>query len=58
MKRPELGAVAGLILVVIFFAFTADSSMFTLAGFMNYMSPASQLGILAIGAALLMIGGE
>jgi simple sugar transport system permease protein len=25
---------------------------------MNFMSPASQLGILAIGAALLMIGGE
>jgi len=32
--------------------------MFTLAGFMNFMTPASQLGILVIGAALLMIGGE
>lgn len=32
--------------------------MFTLAGFMNFMSPAAQMGILAIGAALLMIGGE
>lgn len=32
--------------------------MFTLAGFMNFMSPAAQLGILAIGAALLMVGGE
>ena len=58
MKRPELGAIAGVILVTIFFAFTADSAMFTLAGFMNFMSPAAQLGILAIGAALLMIGGE
>ncbi|MEM7776262.1 MAG: ABC transporter permease [Pseudomonadota bacterium] len=58
IKRPELGAIAGLILVTTFFAFTADSAMFTLAGFMNFMSPASQLGILAIGAALLMIGGE
>jgi simple sugar transport system permease protein len=46
------------ILVVIFFIFTADSSMFTLSGFMNYMTPAAQLGILAIGAAMLMIGGE
>ena len=58
MKRPELGAIAGVVLVTVFFLFTADSSMFTLAGFMNFMSPAAQLGILAIGAALLMIGGE
>ncbi|KLK95036.1 ATPase [Microvirga vignae] len=58
MRRPELGALAGLILVAIFFISTADASMFTLAGIMNILSPASQLGILAIAAALLMIGGE
>lgn len=58
VRRPELGAVAGLILVTVFFLFTADASMFTLAGVMNFMAPAAQLGILAIGAALLMIGGE
>ncbi|MES0881207.1 ABC transporter permease [Roseibium sp. SCP14] len=58
MKRPELGAIAGVILVVIFFLATADSSMFTLSGIMNFMTPAAQLGILAIGAAMLMIGGE
>lgn len=32
MKRPELGAIAGLVLVTIFFLFTADPNMFTLAG--------------------------
>lgn len=58
MKRPELGAIAGVILVFIFFLITADGSMFSLSGFMNFMTPASQLGILAIGAAMLMIGGE
>lgn len=58
MKRPELGAIAGVVLVTVFFLFTADPAMFTLAGFMNFMSPAAQLGILAIGAALLMVGGE
>lgn len=58
MKRPELGAIAGVILVTLFFLITADPAMFTLAGFMNFMSPAAQLGILAIGAALLMVGGE
>ncbi len=58
MRRPELGALAGLVIVTVFFLFTADSTMFTLAGVMNFMSPAAQLGILAVGAALLMIGGE
>jgi simple sugar transport system permease protein len=58
MRRPELGAAAGLVLVTIFFLVTADRSMFTLAGVMNILSPAAQLGILAIAAALLMIGGE
>ncbi|MEI8634962.1 ABC transporter permease [Vibrio sp. PP-XX7] len=58
IRRPELGAITGLILVTIFFLIFADSAMFTLSGIMNFMVPASQLGILAIGAALLMIEGE
>ncbi|THV19736.1 ABC transporter permease [Peteryoungia ipomoeae] len=58
MKRPELGAVGGLILVTLFFLATADRTMFTLSGIMNFMTPAAQLGILGIAAALLMIGGE
>ena len=58
MKRPELGAVAGLVLVTLFFVFTASPAMFSLSGILNILTPASQLGILAIAAALLMIGGE
>ncbi len=58
LKRPELGAIAGVILVTAFFLATADPAMFTLSGVINFMTPAAQLGILAIGAALLMIGGE
>ncbi len=58
IKRPELGAIAGLILVTIFFLVTANGAMFTLSGIMNFLTPAAQLGILAIGASLLMIGGE
>jgi simple sugar transport system permease protein len=57
-KRPELGAVAGLILVTVFFLVTADPAMFTSSGVINFMTPAAQLGILAIGASMLMIGGE
>lgn len=58
MKRPELGAIGGVILVTIFFLITADSTMFTLSGIMNFLTPAAQLGILGIAAAMLMIGGE
>ncbi len=58
MKRPELGAIAGVVLVTIFFMITADSAMFTLSGILNFLTPASQLAILAIGASMLMIGGE
>lgn len=58
MKKPELGAIGGVVLVTLFFLFTADSAMFTLSGIMNFMTPAAQLGILGIAAAMLMIGGE
>ena len=56
--RPELGAVGGLIVVTLFFVATADKAMFSTAGMMNFLSPAAQLGILAVGAGLLMIAGE
>ena len=58
MKRPELGAIGGVLLVTVFFLITADHTMFTLSGVMNFMTPSAQLGILGIAAALLMIGGE
>lgn len=58
LRRPELGAVAGTVLVTIFFLVYAGPEMFTLGGIMSFMEPAAQLGILAIAAALLMIAGE
>lgn len=58
LRRPELGAMAGLILVLAFFALSANGSMFTLSGAMSLGAPAAQLAILAVAAALLMIGGE
>ena len=58
LRRPELGALSGLVVILIFFAFTASSKMFTLYGFISIGAPAAQLGILAVAAAMLMIGGE
>jgi simple sugar transport system permease protein len=56
--RPEIGAGAGLVLVLVFFYFNAHTSMFTLAGALTIMTPASEVGIIAIAAGLLIIGGE
>ena len=59
MNRPELGAVAGAILVFLFFAvFAGGSGMFSARGLVGVMEVSSQLGILAIAVSLLMIGGE
>lgn len=59
LSRPELGAVAGAILVFIFFAVIAgDSGFLNFRGVVSWLEVSAQLGILAVAAALLMIGGE
>lgn len=59
LRRPELGAVSGALLVWIIFAIVAgDRGFLTLRGTANYLEVASELGILAVAVALLMIGGE
>ncbi|RIH85476.1 Xylose transport system permease protein XylH [Meiothermus luteus] len=59
LLRPELGSVAGLVVVFAFFAMVAgDSGFLSWAGTRNYLEVAAQLGILASAVALLMIAGE
>jgi simple sugar transport system permease protein len=59
MARPELGAVAGTILVFLFFAAIAgNSGLFSAPGIINFLEVSAQLGIIAVAAAMLMIGGE
>jgi simple sugar transport system permease protein len=59
LNRPELGSIAGTVLVFILFGvFAGDSGMFNLDGIMNWSQVAGYLGIIAVGACLLMIGGE
>lgn len=59
LSRPELGALAGTVLVLAFFIVAASGTgMFTPAGIVNFLEVAAQLGIIATAAALLMIGGE
>ncbi len=59
LTRPELAAVAGAILVFVFFAVTAgDSGFLTSGGTASYLEVAAQLGIVAVPVSLLMIAGE
>jgi simple sugar transport system permease protein len=59
LGRPEFGSLSGAVLVFALFAIVAgDSGMFSAEGIVNWGMVAAFLGILAVGAALLMIGGE
>ena len=59
LNRPELGALGGSILVFIFFGIVAgDTGMFSAYGMLTFLDVSANLGIIAIAAAMLMIGGE
>ncbi len=59
LGRPEFGAVSGTLLVFLLFGLSAGSSgMFSAEGIINWGTVAAFLGILAVGASLLMIAGE
>src|SRR3546814_14103282 len=59
LRRPELGAVGGAVLVFLFFGVVAGrTGMFSPLGIINFLEVSALLGILAVAVALLMIGGE
>jgi simple sugar transport system permease protein len=58
-NRPEFGSIAGTALVFALFGiFAGDSGMFNLDGVMSWAQVAAYLGIIAVGACVLMIAGE
>lgn len=59
LGRPEFGSLSGAVLVFVLFGLSAGGSgMFSLEGVVNWATVAAFLGVIAVGAALLMIGGE
>jgi simple sugar transport system permease protein len=58
LGRPEVAAAAGVVLVWLLFAVAAGAPFRGIAGAAAYLNAAAPLGILAVGVALLMIGGE
>jgi simple sugar transport system permease protein len=55
--RPEIGSLIGAIVLFILFA-ALSSNFYALSGISNWLDPASLFGIMAVGVALLMIGGH
>jgi simple sugar transport system permease protein len=59
LLKPEMGAIAGAVVVWIIFAIIAgDNGFLSRRGAANYLEVSAELGILAVTVALLMIGGE
>ncbi|TWG08111.1 ABC transporter permease [Saccharopolyspora dendranthemae] len=57
LTRPELGAVIGALGVFTFFSLVTDEFLSPL-GTATWLDDSATLGIMAVGVALLMIGGE
>ena len=57
LRRPEVGALAGAVVVFAFFALTTDSFI-KASGASTWILTSSTFGIMAVAVALLMIGGE
>jgi simple sugar transport system permease protein len=57
LKRPEVGALVAAVVVFVFFTLQTDVFA-TPDGASTWLRSASTIGIMAVGVALLMIGGE
>src|SRR5690349_10409030 len=56
-QRPEIGSLVGVVVVFVLFTVTAGNFA-SLDGFARWSDEASNIGIMAVAVALLMIGGE
>lgn len=58
LRRPEAGALLGLVAVLIFFGFFGGLTFLKPAGMSSWLNVAANLGVIAIPVGLLMIAGE
>jgi simple sugar transport system permease protein len=58
LRRVEVGAMLGAVVIWLFFALVASRNWLTINGVARILDEASTLGIMAVAVALLMIGGE
>ena len=57
LERPEIGALVAAVAIFVFF-FAVAPPFRSLAAFSTVLYDSSTIGIMAVGVALLMIGGE
>ena len=58
IRRPEIGAFVVMIVIIISLAIASDGKAFNALGLKNNIKIIAQYGIIATGAAMLMIAGE
>ena len=58
LRRPEIGAFIVMLIIIVALAMASNGKAFNALGLKNNIAIISQLGIIATGAALLMIAGE
>ena len=58
LRRPEIGSFFVMIIIILALAFASNGKAFNALGLKNNIAIIAQLGIIAVGAALLMIAGE
>ena len=58
IRRPEIGSFIVMVVIIVALAFASDGKAFNALGLKNNMAIIAQYGIIATGAALLMISGE
>ena len=58
IRRPEIGAFIVMVVIIIALAIASDGKAFNALGLKNNIKIIAQYGIIATGAALLMIAGE
>jgi simple sugar transport system permease protein len=58
VRRPEIGAFVVMVIIIVALAMASDGKSFNALGLKNNVAIIAQLGIIATGAALLMIAGE
>lgn len=58
VRRPEIGAFVVMLIIIVALAMASDGKSFNALGLKNNIAIIAQLGIIATGAALLMIAGE
>jgi simple sugar transport system permease protein len=58
VRRPEFGALIGAVAVFIFFSIAGGSSFTDAGGWASWLNVASEVGIIALPVALVMIAGD